>query len=70
MGFAFCFFFCVASAIYLLLRQVDDETEFDEVYLEESEDRFSLPNLERAAGVEVETGASEPPPPLESNEAE
>jgi hypothetical protein len=52
VAFAYSFFFCVASAIYLLLRQVDDETEFDEVYVEDDEHRFSLPPLKRdTAGV-------------------
>lgn len=48
-GFAYSLFFCLASAVYLLLRQVDDETEFDEVYLEDDEERFTLPEVKRDA---------------------
>lgn len=35
-AFAITFFFCAASAIYLLLRLDTDEKELDEVYLEEA----------------------------------
>ncbi len=35
-GYTFSFFWCVASAIYLLLRQDVDEKEMDEVYLGET----------------------------------
>lgn len=46
-GFAYSLFFCLASAIYLLLRQVDDETEFDEVYLDDDDERYTLPEVKR-----------------------
>jgi hypothetical protein len=36
IGFRYAFFFCVASAIYLLLRQDVDEKEMDEVFVEEA----------------------------------
>lgn len=63
-GFAISLFFCLASAIYLLLRQVDDETEFDEVYLEDDDERFTLPEVTRdAAGVpNMDAGSPAPPP--------
>ena len=32
-GFIFSFFWCVAGAIYLLLRQDVDDKEFDDVYV-------------------------------------
>lgn len=44
-GFTYAFFWCVASAIYLLLRYNVDQTEFDEVWLEEHEQRYELPEL-------------------------
>ncbi|HTN73972.1 MAG TPA: hypothetical protein VL096_01950 [Pirellulaceae bacterium] len=63
-GFGYSLFFCLGSAIYLLLRHVDDESELDEVFVEEDEDRFALPQLSRdAAGVPAvetpETGVNE-----------
>jgi hypothetical protein len=55
-GFAYSLFFCLASTIYLLLRQVDDETELDEVYMDDDDDRFVLPEVKRdAAGVPTMT---------------
>lgn len=48
-AFGYCLFFSLSSAVYLLLRQVDDETEFDEVYVEEDEDRLTLPQLQTDA---------------------
>lgn len=44
-GFTFAFFWCVASAVYLLLRYNVDQTEFDEIWLEEHEQRYELPTL-------------------------
>jgi hypothetical protein len=41
----FAFFWCLTSAVYLLLRRDVDQTEFDEVYVEEEEDRYGLPPL-------------------------
>jgi hypothetical protein len=61
-AFAYSFFFCTASAIYLLLRQVDDETEFDEIYSEDDEQRFTLPPLKKdAAGVATVSDTESPP---------
>jgi hypothetical protein len=39
------FFWCAATAIYLLLRRDVDETEFDEVFMEGEVDRFALSSL-------------------------
>lgn len=70
-AFAYSFFFCVASAIYLLLRQVDDETEFDEVYVEDDEQRFTLPPLKRdAAGAPTVEHPTTPTPEVERPLAE
>ena len=44
-AFNFAFFFCVASAIYLLLRRHVDQTDFDEVYVPEDASRYGLPPL-------------------------
>jgi hypothetical protein len=38
MGFAYSFFWVVGTAIYFLLRKVTDDTDLDEVYLEEEEE--------------------------------
>jgi hypothetical protein len=69
---AYSLFFCLASAIYLLLRQVDDETEFDEIYMEDEDERYTLPEVKRdTAGVATMSPASPPsntttePPPGE-----
>jgi hypothetical protein len=44
-AFNYAFFFCVASAIYLLLRRQVDQTDFDEVYVQEDAARYGLPPL-------------------------
>lgn len=44
-AYYFSFLFCAASAIYLLLRREVDQTDFDEVYLPEGVEQFSLPPL-------------------------
>ena len=69
MAFAYSFFWHAVSAIYLLLRRHVDETEFDEVFLEDEQRRYGLPELTRdAAGVPgvaettVDGAADEPPP--------
>jgi hypothetical protein len=44
IGFAYSYFFSQGTMIYLLLRRKVDETEMDEVYLEEEEpDEALLP---------------------------
>lgn len=60
-GFGYSLFFCLSSGVYLLLRQVDDETEFDEVYVEEDDERFTLPKLQPdSAGVPTPEGVEQP----------
>ena len=44
-GFNYSFFFCAATAIYLLLRREYDRTELDEVFVVEQEDQYGLPPL-------------------------
>jgi hypothetical protein len=44
-GFGYGFFWCLASAIYLVLRHDVDQTEFDEVYVENEVRRYELPSL-------------------------
>jgi hypothetical protein len=47
-GFAHSLFWCLATAIYLLLRQDVDQTEFDEVFVENEDPHYMLPPLEQA----------------------
>ena len=42
-------FWCMATAIYLLLRRVVDETEMDEVYLLDERRTYDLPPLQSDA---------------------
>jgi len=44
-GWSYSFFFTVAAAIYLLLRRDVDQTELDEVYLEETDETYGMPPL-------------------------
>ncbi len=44
-SFAYSFFWCGAVGIYLLLRKAVDQTEFDEVFLDDEEPPFDLPKL-------------------------
>jgi hypothetical protein len=62
-GFEFAYFWAAAAGVYLLMRSDVDHTEFDEVYVEETGERFSLPALELdAAGVpQVAPVTSDPP---------
>jgi hypothetical protein len=52
-SFAYSYFWCATAAIYLLLRRDADQTEMDDVYLEEDEEvSYGLPPLEAdASGV-------------------
>jgi len=45
IGFRYSFFWTAISAIYLLLRKNVDDTEFDEVYLEDLDTSKPLPEL-------------------------
>lgn len=44
-GFGYSFFWCLVTAVYLLLRRDVDQTEFDEVFVEDEDTRYELPNL-------------------------
>jgi hypothetical protein len=57
-AFSYSFFWCLATAIYFLLRQDVDQTEFDEVYLEDAEEPYGLPLKPDKHGVPTV------PPPL------
>lgn len=46
VAFIYGLFWCQASAIYLLLRKDVDETEMDEIFIEENEPTYDLPPLE------------------------
>jgi hypothetical protein len=54
LGFAFSFFWCVAGAIYLLLRQDVDDKEFDDVYIPAETPTPKQP---------LSAAAAPPPPP-------
>jgi hypothetical protein len=60
-GFAFAFFWCASTAIYLLLRYDVDQTEFDEVHMEDEEVRYGLPPL-----IKDEAGVPAVPPEAKS----
>lgn len=52
IAFLYSFFWCAATMIYLLLRRDEDQTEIDEIYLEEEQETYGLPPLRTdAAGV-------------------
>ena len=70
LAYIIAFFWTSSTAIYFLLRYHVDQTELDEVALEEEEDTYGLPPLKQdAAGVPTvaEAGTSSapvaPPPP-------
>ncbi|HRX78562.1 MAG TPA: hypothetical protein P5307_05840, partial [Pirellulaceae bacterium] len=48
MAFNFSYFFCVLTAIYLVLRRDVDKSDFDEVFVEDDKVTYSLPPLESA----------------------
>jgi hypothetical protein len=48
-SYLFAYFWSAATAIYLLMRYDVDQTELDEVHLDEDQDRFGLPPLEMDA---------------------
>jgi len=67
VGFAYCFFFCQATAVYLLLRYHVDHTEMDEIALDdEPEPPMGLPPLTTdpsgVPGVDDTTDPTSPPP--------
>lgn len=67
-AFAYSYFWCVAAAIYLLLRNDVDHTEMDDVHLENEGQSYGLPSLSRdKAGV---PGIEEPPAAAAPSEAD
>jgi hypothetical protein len=60
VAFRYAFFWCTASAIYLLLRMDVDEKEMDEVYLDD--EHLDVPPL--SAAPSTATAADEPEQPL------
>ncbi len=61
-GFGYSLFWCLAAAVYLLLRRDVDETELDEVFVESETQRYQLPTAERAEKPETE-GSEKPESP-------
>jgi hypothetical protein len=43
VGFGYSYFWTAATIIYLLMRQKVDDTEVDEIHLEETEEPFTPP---------------------------
>jgi hypothetical protein len=64
-GYTFSFFWCVASAIYLLLRRDVDEQEMDEVYQEPRPVTPAPATTASPAPKEPEPPAADAPPPTE-----
>ena len=66
VAFNFSFFFCVSTAIYLVLRRDVDRTDFDDVYVEDDQDQDSLPplkpNADGVPGVAEDSKAAETQP--------
>lgn len=58
MAFNFSFFFCVLTAIYLVMRRDVDKTDFDEVFVEDSKPSYSLPPLKPDAEGEPQVAAN------------
>ncbi|MBL8823465.1 MAG: hypothetical protein JNJ77_12825 [Planctomycetia bacterium] len=62
VGFAYCLFWCSGTVIYFLLRKQIDETEFDDVYIEDEQD-FAPPPLVSTPSA-ADQGPVAPPPVL------
>jgi hypothetical protein len=60
-GFVFAYFWSAATAIYLLLRKVEDGTEINEVTLDDDREQFGLPPLKND-GLGVPAVTDVPPP--------
>jgi len=58
-AFAYSFFWCGAVGIYLLLRKAVDQTEFDEVFLDDEQPPFELPKLRDGPSVVPEVEKSD-----------
>ncbi len=68
-AFGYSFFWCLAAAIYLLLRRDVDQTEFDEVFLENENRRYELPELKPMVATGAAPTGSTPPPDEGSRDA-
>ena len=44
-AYAYSYFWCASAGIYLLLRKSVDQTEFDEVFVDDAQSSFDLPPL-------------------------
>lgn len=67
-GFNYSFFWCVAAAMYLLLRKSCDRAEFDKIYVEHFQATYALPEIEMNSPPAGEGGAESPAtnPPSDS----
>jgi len=63
VGFAYCLFWCSGTIIYFLLRKQIDETDYDDVYIEDERDFMPPPLTVNVAPV-APSGPVAPPPPL------
>lgn len=69
-AFAYSYFWCVAAAIYLLLRSDVDNTEMDDIHLDDEGPSYGLPSLTKdAAGVPGVDEPSVDPPPTSADES-
>lgn len=50
VAFNFSYFFCVVTAIYLVLRRDVDKADFDEVFVEDLQPQYGLPPLKSDEG--------------------
>jgi hypothetical protein len=66
VGFAYSFFWCASTIIYLLMRRRVDDTEMDEVYLEDEETEEPYPT---SPATSAPGSASAPPSSLTMVEA-
>jgi hypothetical protein len=63
IAFLYSYFWCAAMMIYLLLRRDEDQTEIDEVYLEEEQETYGMPPLRTdSAGVSEPADVPAPAP--------
>ncbi|MFT3879715.1 MAG: hypothetical protein QM703_08650 [Gemmatales bacterium] len=63
VGFAYALFWCSGTIIYFLLRKQIDETEFDDVYIEDEKDFNPPPIVSAPAPVASSNSPPSAPPP-------
>lgn len=63
MAFNFSYFFCMVTAIYLVLRRDVDKTDFDEVYVDVDKSGYSLPAIQ---STEAESAGTDDKPASDS----